>query len=255
VFGQPVDIKVGRFVTLVGTEVIESLDNWLPSRSLLFNNAIPFIHTGIRASRALPLFEDYATLTLGLNNGWDQALDNNDFKTVEGALTIENVVPKMSTTFAMLYGPEQGSPVTGAENGNKRGVITIINSYDVNDKLSISGEYDYGFEKQAVGASTTGRADWHGFAFYARYAFTEKFALSGRLEYFKDSDGARTGLEQSIWSYAIGADYWIYEDLLARLEFRQDLSNSDTFDANPDLTLVGTTDKQETIMGSLIYTF
>src|SRR5215470_4992870 len=47
-----VTIDGGKFVTMHGYEVIESRDNWNYSRSLLFTWAIPFFHSGLRASYA-----------------------------------------------------------------------------------------------------------------------------------------------------------------------------------------------------------
>ena len=51
--GAGLDFKVGKFVTLLGSEVIRSLDNWNYSRSFLFGFAIPFTHTGALASYPL----------------------------------------------------------------------------------------------------------------------------------------------------------------------------------------------------------
>ena len=41
---------VGKFVTPIGAEVIESQDNWNYTRSILFGYAIPFYHVGVRAT-------------------------------------------------------------------------------------------------------------------------------------------------------------------------------------------------------------
>ena len=78
--GKGLDIKIGRFVTLHGAEVIEAKDNWNFSRSWLFGYAIPFTHTGIRA--AYP-WTDWLTTTVGVSNGWDVVNDNNKGKTIE----------------------------------------------------------------------------------------------------------------------------------------------------------------------------
>ena len=43
---------VGKFVTPIGTEVIESQDNWNYTRSILFGYAIPFYHVGVRGTLA-----------------------------------------------------------------------------------------------------------------------------------------------------------------------------------------------------------
>ena len=42
-------LDFGKFVTTAGAEVIEANKNWLYSRSLFFN-AIPLVHTGVRAN-------------------------------------------------------------------------------------------------------------------------------------------------------------------------------------------------------------
>src|SRR3989338_1550714 len=76
-------IKIGKFVTMHGAEVIESKDNWNFTRSLLFGYAIPFTHTGVRAGYQVT---DAISGYLGINNGWDQIKDNNKTKSVEGAL-------------------------------------------------------------------------------------------------------------------------------------------------------------------------
>src|SRR5436309_1397363 len=40
-------VKAGKFVTLLGSEVIEAPSNFNYSRSFLFGFAIPFTHTGV----------------------------------------------------------------------------------------------------------------------------------------------------------------------------------------------------------------
>ncbi len=48
--GSKLQLDAGKFVTPLGAEVIESQDNWNYSRSVLFGYAIPFYHTGLRAT-------------------------------------------------------------------------------------------------------------------------------------------------------------------------------------------------------------
>src|SRR5437773_172971 len=45
-----VQFDIGKFVTWNGAEVIESKDNWNYTRSIQFGFAIPFYHTGVRAT-------------------------------------------------------------------------------------------------------------------------------------------------------------------------------------------------------------
>lgn len=50
--GGPLTMVVGKFSTLAGAEVIEAPGNSNYSRSYLFGEAIPFTHTGVRATYA-----------------------------------------------------------------------------------------------------------------------------------------------------------------------------------------------------------
>jgi hypothetical protein len=60
----------GKFVTPLGTEVVESQDNWNYTRSILFGYAIPFYHVGVRAT-----YNATPKLILGaqLVNGWNNS--------------------------------------------------------------------------------------------------------------------------------------------------------------------------------------
>ena len=68
--GSGVSFEAGRFVTLLGAEIIPVYNNqnYNESRGLLFTLGEPLTHTGIRASYT---FNDYVSATAGLNNGWD----------------------------------------------------------------------------------------------------------------------------------------------------------------------------------------
>jgi putative OmpL-like beta-barrel porin-2 len=60
----------GKFVTNTGAEVIEAKDDWLYSRSLLFSFAIPFTHTGVRATMPVPGVAGLSVMA-SVFNGWD----------------------------------------------------------------------------------------------------------------------------------------------------------------------------------------
>jgi hypothetical protein len=67
--GNGVTIDMGKFVTWAGAEVIEASDNMNASRSFLFGDAIPFTHTGLRATYTP--FKDKWTIGAGVVNSWD----------------------------------------------------------------------------------------------------------------------------------------------------------------------------------------
>ncbi len=68
--GNGLDIYMGKFVTFLGYEVIESPANLNFSRGLLFTNAIPLTHTGIYADYK---FNDTVEAKFGIVDGWNNS--------------------------------------------------------------------------------------------------------------------------------------------------------------------------------------
>ena len=104
-FGSGVSFEAGRFVTLLGAEIIPVYNNqnFNESRGLLFNLGEPLTHTGIRASYT---FNDYVSATAGLNNGWDDpAANSNGGPNYEGELTVNNKDKSLSLVVNGIWGP------------------------------------------------------------------------------------------------------------------------------------------------------
>ena len=70
-----ITMDAGKFVTWAGAEVIQASDNMNSSRGILFGFAIPFTHTGVRASYDVLKASDCGgvnwTVAGGIVNGWD----------------------------------------------------------------------------------------------------------------------------------------------------------------------------------------
>ena len=68
--GSGLRFDVGKYITHMGYEVIEGYDGYNDnySRSILFGYAIPFTHTGVKASYA---FSSKVAAMVGVVNGWD----------------------------------------------------------------------------------------------------------------------------------------------------------------------------------------
>src|SRR5216683_7980140 len=103
--GSGINLSLGRFVTLLGEEIVPVYNNYdyNISRDFIFGFGIPFTHTGLRGQYA---FNDKIGLTLGVNNGWDDISDNNDGQTVEGELSL-TPTSNISLLINGTYGPEQ----------------------------------------------------------------------------------------------------------------------------------------------------
>jgi hypothetical protein len=220
--GEGLTVTFGKFVTLLGAEVIEAPDNFNISRSFLFGFAIPFTHTGLLLN--YPVTE-LADLTVGVVNGWDNIDDNNDAKTFIGRVGF-NLADNLTAALAGIYGAEQED-----RDGPKRWVIDLVTTFKPLEQLTLVLNYDYGREDEAVLLDTgLSDAEWQGVALIVHYALTEKFGVAIRGEFFNDQDGARTGRPQDIWETTLTLGYKWVKHFETRLEYRHDQSNVRSFD-------------------------
>jgi hypothetical protein len=241
----PVDttVKIGKWETHHGAEVIHGPVNTQFSRSYLFGYAIPFTHTGVMVDTAwLQRPEGKGELVgtgLGVVNGWDNVKDNNDAKSWMAQLRF-TPCDFFETHAEAMFGPEQAN-----NESDWRGLIDINATVKAPkdtplEGFSISGNYDYGGEDggaaTGAGPATGGYATWFGFAGYLRYDFVrteylKKWFVAFRGEFFDDEDGARTaivsGAEFMELTTTIGFRPW--ESLLLRLEHRYDKADDEVF--------------------------
>lgn len=218
-------VTAGKFLTLVGYEVVEGWNDAQFSRSILFGYAEPVSHTGIRVAYA---YNSHITATIGGNNGWDDINGTTGtLKSLESQLGYTN--GNLSATATFLWGSEYASYGNGSGvsfNVNPNGTLALpattcsstscavypvvgpignrslfdaVASYKIFPSLTIGANYDMGSQSNTApyitAAGTTG-AIWDGFAGYAAYTFgAGKYGLSGRYEFFGDPQGYRTGTE------------------------------------------------------------
>lgn len=241
------ELDFGKFVTSAGAEVIESKDNWNYSRSLLFSYAIPYWHFGARTS--LPVSK---TETIGLQvvNGWNDVSKSNGGVTI--GLTSALTKPKYALNLNYYGGPENAETAHGFRN-----------LFDATLLLTPSGKfnaylnYDYGQNRDAtftIDGTTFGDTSlnhWQGVAFAARGQVSAKSALAGRYEYFSDPNGFTTATIQHVQEFTATYEYKWVEGLLARVEYRGDFSNVNSF--HKDTTQF--TDSQSTVTFGLVAFF
>jgi len=172
----------GKFTTLAGTEVIASTGNTTISRSILFG-AIPFTHTGVRASYAP---SDTVTLYGGLNNGWDQMTDGNRGKTLEAGATLNPIKP-LTISVSGYFGTESATPPgtqTGVGPQGARNAINVVGNYIISNSMSAGAEVLYVSQDD----TPAGSAKYNGAAGYFTYMFAPKWRIVGRLEMFDDKN-------------------------------------------------------------------
>ena len=96
---------------------------------------------------------------------------------------------------------------------------------------------------------------------YARYALSDRAAVSLRGEFFNDADGVRTAITSGIngitgagvklYEWTLTGEYKLHEHLIGRLEYRHDGSNEKIF-RNRD---VGQRSYQDTVAVEFIAPF
>jgi hypothetical protein len=252
--GSGLTVKAGKFVTLLGYEVIESPLNLNFSRSFLFGFAIPLTHVGALASYS-PV--EGLSVTAGPVVGWDVADDNNDTLSAMGQIAFTGV-KDLTTSLNFITGPEQFDKKT-----NPRTVLDLVVNYTGISKLTLGLNVDYGWEVDepslAGTRSRSTNAHWWGYAGYVAYDWTESLRTSLRGEYFRDADGARTlavgaGAPVSLGEITATVQYKIWKGLVARLEYRHDDANKKVFKIRTP-GLVPTSDSQDTLTLALHYLF
>ena len=143
----------GKYATLAGAELINSTGNTNFSRSILFGFAIPFTHTGFRASYAA---SDTLTLIGGINNGWDDVKDTNTSKTVELGVAYAPV-KELSLAAQGYFGKERVGGLVNTGPEGTRNLFDIIATFNATDKLTLILNYDYATQANAVNGGSNAK--------------------------------------------------------------------------------------------------
>jgi len=219
----PLTIIAGRYVTLAGAETIDPRTDMNFSRSIIYGFAIPFAHTGIRAT---VVASEQFTFVVGVVNGWDDLKDTNKAKTAELGATFAPA-KAFSLSLAGYFGKERVGGLTEVGPEGQRKLVDVIGTWNATDALSVVLNYDWG--RQDGGAANAGVARWNGLAGYLNYSFNDHWRASLRSEYLDDQDGYRTGLVQKWRETTLTVAWMPSKAVELRLEGRADRSDHSVF--------------------------
>jgi hypothetical protein len=253
--GEGLTLKAGKWVTLLGYEVIESPNDLNFSRSFMFSFGIPLTHVGALLSYPVA---DFLTVTAGTVVGWDVAKDNNSAMSFTGQFAA-TPIKDVALTFNWITGPEQNSNDT-----HNRTTLDFIAVYTGIKRLTLALNYDYSWENKdatlvASGTRDDTRASWWGIAGYGAWDWTESLRTAVRVEYFADLESVRTaarpaGNRTGLWETTATLQYKIWRGLVGRLEYRHDQANAKVFKLENHGT-TPTRSSQDTLSVSLYYLF
>jgi hypothetical protein len=258
--GNGWDFKVGKFVSILGYEVMERPANMNTTFGLLFN-AMPLYYTGVLSSYK---FDDYLDGKLGVVNGSNS--DNNTTTNPNGGdgvalLAALNVTApggnaNWSNNFQYSTGNDNNTSVSSTQNSNftSSAVTANVSAYTViyntwgnwapkfaNDKLLLafnallgntSGSGSAG--GPGGGGDTNVNSCWYGAGAYAKYQFNDWFSLCSRGEYLGSNNSYAFGNQgqtstswnhvtgNNLWEYTLTAGFNVIDNLLIRAEYRMD---------------------------------
>jgi hypothetical protein len=243
--GSGLRFDVGKYVTHLGYEVIEGYDGYNDnySRSILFGYAIPFTHTGVKASYT---FSSQVAGMVEVVNGWDLVRDNNRSKSLGAQLSLTPVAP-LNVLLNWIGGPELPN-----NNHTKRNVFDLVATLKATPKLTLGVNGDYGKEDGTSAVTPGADAIWKGIAGYATFAATDKFSVALRGETFHDDGGVRlaTGTKVTLSEGTFTPTYKFTDHVLLRGEVRYDKANQ------PILAKKATvSDKQTTVAANFIFVY
>ena len=243
--GSGLRFDIGKYVTHLGYEVIEGYDGYDDnySRSILFGYAIPFTHTGVKASYA---FSSKVAAMFEVVNGWDLLRDNNHSKSIGAQLTLTPISP-LTVFLCWIGGPELAN-----DNHTKRNVFNVISILKANSWLTLGIDADYGTEDATSRVNPGSDAIWKGIAGYAVIAPTEKFSVALRGETFHDDGGARLGVDSRavLSEGTLTPTYRFTNHVLVRGEVRYDKANQSILARRGTLS-----DKQTTVGANVIFVY
>ena len=218
--GNGVQLKLGKFNTLVGSEVNEPWLNPNFSKQNIYALLQPATHTGGLASYA---FNDKVSLTVGGINGWDVVEDNNGLPSFIGQLALTPVAPE-TLLLGIIYGPEQPG-----NHHNMRTLYDVVNILKPIDGLLIQTNFDYLHDEGADIHVPGTAADAWGISNTIAYDIHPRLNAAFRAEWIDDEDGARTGIDQGIWELTLDLKWRLTDYLYMRGEYRHDESNRKPF--------------------------
>ncbi len=226
-------MRTGKFTSLYGYESVSPTANPFYSHGYLFNWVGPYTQTGIYGSYS---FNDAWALSAGISRGWDQANEDNNGSINFLAQVKWTLSKQTSITFATIIGPE-----SAGNSSDYRTLLDFVLTHAFNDKFSVNFEADYVWEPHLD--ADGGTASWYGVAGYASYILNDYFTLNGRVEWFRDDDGVRTGVAADYYEVTAGVtikpfphDKW-GQYLLIRPELRGDFSDQRVFNDASDYSM------------------
>jgi hypothetical protein len=213
--GRGLDVKVGRFFARFGVESIDTTANALASHSYTFIYD-PFTHTGVLTTLKL---SDAWSVQNGLVTGSDVFVDPAARLTYVGGVKWAPPAGPDGVVFNVVIGP--GTFEAGRRFNNPE-IFDLVYTHKLSAALTYSLELLYGFQADVP---EIGFANWLGAVNYLTLQVTPRISATGRLGFFDDAQGERTGFPGLYTALTAGLSFRPVKDVLFRPEVRFDYND------------------------------
>ena len=224
--GTGLRVRAGKFLFFKQVDPNASV---FYSHSFTFGGALPYTLTGV--SGLYNLSDDWS-LEAGFNRGWGQALDDNNGNLSFHGRARHTLSDRTSYALMFMTGPEEDD-----ESGDWRTVLDFVISHKVNDRLTLLGDAVFGYQPDGINFQLEEvDATWFGVAGYGVYRLDERYTLGARAEWFRDSGGYTTGIDQNLFEVTGGVTitpfprHEVGSNFKVRPELRYDWSTENYFD-------------------------
>jgi hypothetical protein len=229
------NLQVGHFYSVVGYEGLMAPDNFFYSKAYSYQFAGPFTHWGAQGNVKVG---DRWNVNLGLTNGWD-ALDRvSDDVGFVGKARYDNPNGRWAS-FALVTGKEfnnsAGLPITDEFTNRTRFSLLL------GTPILAKNEYVFHYWSgvQEAGAIGGEDAHWYGIDQYFYRTINNCWKAAARVEWFRDDDGTRVGLNRAnnpnvppyvgnFYSISLGLNYRPTQNLVLRPDVRFDWYDGDS---------------------------
>ena len=192
-------VKIGKFYTIIGYEVVQATGNFFYSRAFTTYNTEPFTHTGALATYQL---NDAVTVYGGWTAGWDTGFDQVN----QGSSFLGGIGLQLTDAINFTYATSAGN--FGARSGGADGYM-----HSLVFNVSLTENLNYILQSDMLRIRDTGEDDI-GINQYLIWSVNDRLGIGGRTEWWKD-EGV------SHYSATGGFNIRPCADIVVRPEIRQ----------------------------------
>ncbi|MDX2303244.1 MAG: porin [Microscillaceae bacterium] len=219
-------LDAGVFGSPYTNESAISKDHLMYTRSFA-PEYVPYYLAG--AKLTLPM-GNKVTAYLYFLNGWQVIKDNNDKKSFGSQLEIRPN-DKLLINWNTYIGSEQSD---AAPDFRTRYFTDLYVIFNPSERFSATACVYYGVQQREDDLGESSSSEWFNANMIGKYNFTDKFGISGRLEYFYDPESVQITPVTDVagfssYSASLCLNYQVAPNALLRLESRSFFSDKNVY--------------------------